>query len=146
PEIGDPLKGADLHEGFFLDLQDLCRSGLTPNGACISKFGYLKAFVRPFVGNYQGPPLTYNFLDGRFITYWFMYGFNEPGTIPTVDGVPFPGGMAADRHEGEWERVTVELDVTNHALGVWYFTHFCSPTFYPANIVPKREGHPLVYS
>ena len=158
PDDESEAKSTDLHEGFFLDLYDKCRSGLTPNGVCVGDKGYVSP--TPYgPGPYQGPPVSYSFHDSRFITYWFMYGFNKPATWPLVNGIlgdhrVFKGGFV-DEHEGEWERITIQLDSTNHAVGVWYFSHFCQPAFYtwpgvgsapPEQIAPLREQHPLVYS
>ncbi|MDP9301104.1 MAG: hypothetical protein M3P43_09475, partial [Actinomycetota bacterium] len=154
PDDTDSRKVTDLHEGFFLDLLQSCRSGVTPIGACVGEDGYSGQFS----GSYNGPRIDYSFVNHRYITYWFMYGMNLPGNDPSIGGKTIKGGKALDRHEGEWERVTVQLDGTNHAVGMWYFAHFCQPVFYtwPGRLtppgttsqgtVPLREGHPLVYS
>lgn len=129
-------KGMALDEGFFLDLENDWRGGDTPAAD----------------GDEINTPVTYNFNpgDGKkkkgFITYWFMYGFNP--------GAPGPGAIV-DRHEGEWERITVVLSPTNHATGVTYFQHLCNGEEVswatmtdgdPANGEVTQTTHPVVYS
>ena len=70
----------------------------------------------------------------RSITYWFIYGFN----------VGDPAGFT--NHEGDWERISVQLDDNNHARKVAYYQHDGSCVL-DWNAAPKtRAGHPIVYS
>ena len=54
-------------------------------------------------------PVYYDFLAGRWITYWFFYGYND--------------WTVRFNHEGDWERVTVILDKSNRATAFIYSQH-----------------------
>ena len=113
------------HEGFYLDLDDEFRLGAQPDAEN-------KVHTRAY----------YSFASGSSITYWFMYGYNQ--------GSPFFGGLGTlvDRHEGEWERITVDLKPDNTPRQVRYWVHDCEePITVAWDGVPKvRETHPVVFS
>ncbi|WP_162240713.1 thrombospondin type 3 repeat-containing protein [Leifsonia sp. Leaf264] len=123
--------GLDRREGFFLDLPNAMRVGDQPVNGKVSS------------------PLSYNFVPGKYITYWFMYGFNPAATA---------AGALVDRHEGEWERIMVNLNADNTAKSVQYFVHTCRPETWPAvpwaamtdstagNGAVSNGTHPIVYS
>ncbi|RYC14872.1 thrombospondin type 3 repeat-containing protein [Nocardioides zhouii] len=114
--------GLARNEGFFLDLNDKYHDGNKPN-----KAGEVKA------------PLSYIYVPNKYITYFFMYGYNEPFNTPEYDN-----------HEGEWERITVRLDSQNRMDEVWYFQHTCDAEDYTDEQMIKRGylsgTHPVVYS
>jgi hypothetical protein len=122
--------GLDANEGFYLDLKKSAYAGATPNADDVVK-----------------TPMSYSYEPGGFITYWFMYGWNP--------GAPGLGHMV-DRHEGEWERITVRLDSDDHPTAVDYYAHECeSPiTVRWAKLVDNNmangevfdKTHPVVYS
>lgn len=110
-------------EGFFLDLKNKARPG-----------------TKPVAG--RGAPVYYNYVSGSYITYWFMYGFDDKG-----------GGAAelAASHEGEWERIIVRLNSQNLPTKVLYFQHNCPGEPYTwsamkANGFLTRTTHPIVYA
>lgn len=79
------------------------------------------------------------------VTYWFFYGYNNaPGG--------FVGG-AADDHEGDWEQINVELDITTRVpTRVIYFTHGevsnDNKIAFADNTKMQRSGflHPVVFA
>jgi hypothetical protein len=78
-------------------------------------------------------PVYYEFKAGRSLTYRFFYAFNDA-----------PGGGAFN-HEGDWERISVELGPDNRARRVAYFQHdgYC---VLPWSAVERFRGHPVVFS
>lgn len=116
--------GLAKNEGFFLDLKDSWHDGDARVGSTVVA------------------PVSYVFKSGHYVTYYFMYGFNKP----SLSGLP----DVADKHEGEWERITVRLDANNRATAVWYFQHFCDAEPYTWNQMTSKgylDGtHPIVYS
>lgn len=107
-------RGPGGDEGFFLDLNndDRGRLGRNPN-----------------------PPVYHEAVDGRYITFWFFYAYNQ-GPIPAVQ----------DNHEGDWERIVVKLDRRNRATHVAYYQHNGPPQTIAWPNVPKQGSHPIVYS
>ena len=98
----NPAHATGHRSGFYLELPDdeVVRKGNVP------------------IGNPPGLypnniPLYYEFSPGRFIIYWFFYGFN---------------GRTLDEHEGDWEKIVVKLDAGNNATAVAYYQHYCEPT------------------
>lgn len=114
--------------GFFLDVAD-------------TSYG----------GSPGDPPLYYDVATTRHgvaITYWVFYAFDEPVAIVTTPNPP-PGldlGALTARlaHEGDWERVVVELTPALDPRGVRYHEHAGS-RFLPWGRVPMQEGHPVAY-
>jgi hypothetical protein len=110
--------------GFYLDLEDEFRFGLAP----------------PSPGNveFTGTPVYYEFVPGRYVTYWFFYGFSAPAgaksAVASVIG-----------HEGDWERITVRLRGTT-ATEVAFYQHGGAPQRLPYNAVDKQGTHPIVFS
>jgi hypothetical protein len=104
----------------------------TTSAPCAEGF-YMDLIVRPPGGT--DAPVYFEFRKHpRSITYWFIYGFNEGD----------PGGFT--NHEGDWERISVQLDDNNHARKVAYYQHDGSCVL-DWNAAPKtRAGHPIVYS
>lgn len=119
--------GLSINEGFFLDLNNDLRHGLPP------------------LNHKVLAPVTYSYDPGNHVTYWFMYGFN-----------PGPAGLGpitrrVDRHEGEWERITVRLNPDNTARQVEYFQHECPAEPYlwqemVENQYLEERTHPVVYA
>jgi hypothetical protein len=123
PGVDGKDHGLDKEEGFYLDLDDDQRLGAVP----AQRHGQVKA-------------AAYHSLSGdrRHITYWFMYGFNQ--------GAPATGTYV-DHHEGEWERITVDLDGQGLATHVRYWQHTCTtPETVPYDAVEQAGTHPVVYS
>jgi hypothetical protein len=106
--------GLSTLEGFYLDL---------PNTA-VARGGQ--------------PDLTqdavfWEYVPGRFVTFWFFYPYND--------------GVLGFNHEGDWEHVAVRLDASGQALGVAFFRHGSSCTsIRPWRDVLKSGSHPIVFS
>ena len=127
PHDGDRAPGLPRDEGFYLDLDDRCRSGLLLEGRCLTADE----------GVFAGAPVYYDAAPGLFITYWFFYGYSG-----AVAKIPV--------HEGDWEHITVVLNKNNEPQAVYYYQHFC-----PRFVVERSDArwreifsgtHPIVYS
>jgi hypothetical protein len=86
------------------------------------------------VGQGATAPVYYEYSPHRYITYWFFYAFND---------APKPTNMFD--HEGDWERISIQLDSKNRAVTVAYYQHtgYCTVPWKQAG---KHDGHPLAYS
>jgi Bacterial TSP3 repeat/Vacuolar protein sorting-associated protein 62 len=135
PTDGDDRKANSRNEGFYLDLRNRYRRGVIP-----ASLNYPNA-----------PSLSYSYLPAvpgelGYVTYWFMYGFNNP-VLSRIRGVPT---NFVDLHEGEWEGITVVLGAGNQAIGVHYRTHNCSSHYTWTEMASQgylANGlHPVVYS
>jgi hypothetical protein len=101
-------------EGFFLDLDNRYRRG-TGTGA----------------------PVYYDYVPGRYVTYWFFYGYSQP-----------PGPDELTRrvsHEGDWESVTIKLDAQDRPTHAIVYSHG-EPCSVPWSEVEKSGGRPVIYS
>jgi hypothetical protein len=110
--------------GFYLDLEDEFRFGHAPPSAGEVEFA--------------ATPVYYEFVPGRYVTYWFFYGFSAPAGAKSA-----LGGVIG--HEGDWERITVRLRGTT-ATEVAYYQHGGAPQTLPYAAVPKEGTHPIVFS
>lgn len=79
-------------------------------------------------------PVYYEYFPRRYITYWFFYAFND---------APKPTNIFD--HEGDWERISIQLDDHDRAVRVAYYQHdgYCT---IPWPQTGKHDGHPLAYS
>jgi hypothetical protein len=93
--------------------------------------------------NLAGVPVYYEFLSGRYVQYYFFYANDDAQPINFAD------------HEGDWERIAIDLNSSNQPVQVAYYTHGCSPrTYLWANVprvndygTPSSTGtHPIVWS
>jgi hypothetical protein len=58
-------------------------------------------------GQGTSAPVFYEYSAHKYVTYWFFYGFNDaPAPINSFD------------HEGDWERISVQLDAQDSAVTV----------------------------
>ncbi|HXJ64726.1 MAG TPA: Vps62-related protein, partial [Actinomycetota bacterium] len=87
-------------------------------------------------------PVYYDYLPQHYVVYWFFYAYNN------FSFHDFP-----EKHEGDWEHITVRLDSNNRPLQVAYFRHGCDPTIIDwSDLVNGSQGqivdttHPVVYS
>lgn len=71
------------------------------------------------------------------ITYWYFYPNNDGPT----SGM---GWGDAQNHEGDWERVTIQLDDQNKPATVYYSAHSGSSGV-PYEQVVRHEGRPVVF-
>ena len=96
--------------GFFLNLDNDARGG-TPG--------------RP-VGAF------YEFVPGRWLTYWFFYGYSH-----SEDPIA---------HEGDWERISIRLKSDNRPARVAFFQHDGACSLPWSDISTTAGSHPVVYS
>ena len=74
--------------------------------------------------------------DTNTLTYFFFYSYN--------DGPP---GVLGDRqnHEGDWERITIQLDDDFRPVEVRYGAHNGLDVSRPWSQAPTEDGRPVVY-
>jgi hypothetical protein len=85
--------------------------------------------------NLANVPVYFEFLSGRYVQYYFFYANDDAQPINFAD------------HEGDWERIAIDLDASNQPVQVAYYTHGCDPKIYSWANVPKVNGtHPIVWS
>jgi hypothetical protein len=110
-------------EGFYLDPRDddALRHGIPhpPN-----------SLVHP------GAPVFFEYVPRQYVTYWFFYPYDE---------FSFPDGVPLQFHEGDWERVSVQLDENEDPLHVFYYSHDDGMRV-PWPEIERFETHPVVYS
>ena len=95
-EKKDRAPGVRLTEGYYVDLVDRARGGQRPRPAGDgSKKIAAPAYVERHAEDVDGE-------SGLRLTYWLLYGMNEP-----LDGRGEP--IEPRTHEGDWERVDVLL-------------------------------------
>lgn len=85
-------------------------------------------------GTGTSAPVYYEYSPYHYVTYWFFYAFNDaPAPINSWD------------HEGDWERISIQLDSLNNAVTVAYYQHsgYCT---IPWSQAPEKNSHPLAYS
>ena len=109
-------------EGFYLDLDNDARTGVKPSGGV-------------------GPTVYYNYVPNDYVTYWFMYGYDDKG-----GGLPALLG-----HEGEWERIVVRLTSGDIPIVVSYYQHNCPGEEHPWSELVSEDWltsgqHPIVYA
>jgi hypothetical protein len=74
--------------------------------------------------------------ESRSITYYLFYAYN--------DGPP--GGVGeVQNHEGDWERVTVQLDENFQMEEVRYSAHEGDNSVRRGGDIPTEDGRPVVY-
>lgn len=84
-------------------------------------------------GNSATSPTLYQYDEkSKTMTYWFFYPYND---------APGPGNL---NHEGDWERVTVQLDAQQKPTEVRYSSHKTHVTRSWED-APKEGGRPVVY-
>lgn len=76
-------------------------------------------------------PVYYRFISGRYITFWFHYGYSQTVNVG---------------HEGDWERISIKLSASNTPTAIEYFHHFSSCTLLWRD-VPRSsvDGRPVVW-
>lgn len=104
-----PRDGVAGQEGFYLNLDNSLRPG---SGA--------------------DAPVYFQYRRHRYVTYWFLYGFND-------------SGREVGNHEGDWEQISVRLDDKDRATEVAFYGHG-TPHIRPWSQLLYFDGHPIVYS
>lgn len=85
-------------------------------------------------GVYDGTEPTFaRYVPGDRIVYWFHYGYSNLYNFPEGE------------HEGEWERVAIQLSANDTPLKVEYFIHTES-CILPWADAPRSGNHVLVAS
>jgi hypothetical protein len=107
--------GVPQNEGFFLELAEGAQRGEGTNA-----------------------PVYYEYRPHRYVTYWFLYGYNDAPSGPR------PADRTFD-HQGDWERLSVQLNQEDRAITIAYYGHdsYCTRPWSEAG---KHNGHPLAYS
>jgi hypothetical protein len=85
-------------------------------------------------GQGTAAPVYYEYSAHKYVTYWFFYAFNDaPAPIDSFD------------HEGDWERISVQLDAQDNAVTVAFYEHsgYCT---LPWSQVAQESAHPVAYS
>jgi hypothetical protein len=131
PSGPPPFGGCELEtrDGFVLNLRDAQHGG------------------EP--GALAEVPVYYEFPreNGGYIVYWFFYAYNRT-RAHGQDRARFD-------HEGDWERIVVDLNARNRPKQVAYYRHGCRPARVEWPNVPRTDStgrrsssgtHPLVYS
>src|SRR5205085_4951784 len=115
-------------EGFYLDQDDSDE---------------IRQGIRSIPGNpiYPGAPVFYEYVPGRYVTYWFFYAYDD-FSFPH----PLLGDVSLQRHEGDWERVSIQLDSNDSALNVFYYSHHDGEIAYWETIDKYQGTHPIVFS
>lgn len=112
-------------EGFYLDFTD--------------EFESQKGMPDPVI-NQPAAPVFYEYVPGKYVTYWFFYPYNLFRIENSVLGIP------AQKHEGDWERISIQLDSNDNPVYVFFSQHH-DGEFVLWSLVDKYEGtHPKVYS
>lgn len=95
-------------------------------------------FLRPTNrqrGDLQTAPVYYEYVAQRSVTFWFFYGFNDAP------------GAGFFNHDGDWERISIQLNSSNHAENVVFYEHNGNCELpWSGSPVQKNRGHPVVYS
>lgn len=84
-------------------------------------------------GDLGSAPVYYEYVHKKSVTFWFFYAFNDAP------------GKEIFNHEGDWEKISIQLDSTNRARRVALFQHdgHCVLDF---KDVKGYRGHPEVYA
>lgn len=120
-------------EGFYLDLED--------------EFESQEGMPAPVL-NQPGAPVFYEYVHGQYITYWFFYPYNS-FKIRIIQPLPFPHieEVGVQTHEGDWERISVQLNAQDLPVNIRYYTHDGPGEVYGWETVSKYElTHPIVFS
>ena len=94
--------------------------------------------------NLANVPVYYWFVSGRFVQYYFFYANDDATPTNAFD------------HEGDWERIAIDLDANNQPQRVAYYTHGCEPDIQDWSVVPRVDDtgnglnpaatHPVVWA
>lgn len=90
---------------------------------------------------YVDAPVYFEYVPGQYITYWFFYGYNFS---PGPRRFPLGNITRGYDHQGDWERVSIQLD-GNVPMGVAFYTHSKS-CWVSWSAVERQSGRPVVYS
>lgn len=84
---------------------------------------------------FPGAPVFYEYVEHQYVTYWFFYPYNK-FEIPALPN---------QEHEGDWERVSVQLGRNDELLNVYYYSHDDGMRP-PLGLIEFEGTHPVVYS
>jgi hypothetical protein len=125
PSASDPARRPrGVKSGFALDLVDSARHGIRPTSSTTT-----------YDAPGHAPPTYYEYQAHKYIVYWFFFNYNN---------------RLLDKHEGDWEHLTIRLDATDHAVGIAYYAHACKAHEYSWSTMEDKgwlkEGeHPQAY-
>lgn len=90
----------------------------------------------------DGAPVFYEYVKGKYVTYWFFYPYN----LFRIENPEAGYSIPSQQHEGDWERVSIQLDENDSPVNVLYYAHH-DGTLVPWSRVDKFDGtHPIVFS
>lgn len=121
PFEGGRNPALESRDGYFLDLDD-------------SGDGIDGILSRGEIGNVGSVPVYYQYVKDRYIIYWFFYAYND--------------GRSWFNHEGDWERIVIDLNAGDIPTQVAFDRHGCSPEILSWNsaYLEKLGNHVIVYS
>ncbi|HEV2765126.1 MAG TPA: Vps62-related protein [Pyrinomonadaceae bacterium] len=87
-------------------------------------------------GDASTAPILYQYdAAERELTYWTFFNYNNKDYV----------GPLTQEHEGDWERVTVELNEDLRPDAVLYSNHDSPPRLVDWQRAPLEDGQPVVY-
>lgn len=110
-------------DGFFLDPanDDTVRNGIP---------------AEPGNSIYPGAPVFYEYVQREYITYWFFYPYDRFEAF----------GVGVQQHEGDWERISVQLDRNEVPINVYYYHHEGGSREAWDSVDKYDSSHPIVFS
>lgn len=89
---------------------------------------------------FPGAPVFYEYVEHQYVTYWFFYPYDKFEV-----GLPYPTSIPDQEHEGDWERISFQLDSNDVLQKAFYYGHKDGMPLSLGSI--EFEGtHPVVYS
>lgn len=87
-------------------------------------------------------PVFYEYVPRRYVTYWFFYPYDEFRIK-----IPRAGkSIAIQSHEGDWERVSIQLDSENLPVNIFFYGHSGGQMAAWSTINFYGGTHPVVFS
>lgn len=109
-----------MKEGYYLDPED---------------DNELRSGIQSGPSVFPGAPVFYEYVPRQYVAYWFFYPYDK-FEIPDLPN---------QEHEGDWERVSIQLDSNDQLVQVFYYHHDNGMLRSPESL--EFEGtHPVVYS
>lgn len=89
-----------------------------------------------------GAPVFYEYVPRKYVAYWFFYPYNEFRLENPQVGSSFP----IQSHEGDWERVSIQLDAENLPVNIFFYGHSGGLLAHWSTIHLYDGTHPIVFS
>jgi len=111
-----------MKEGFFLDPDN--------------QNNELRRGIQSGITEFPGAPVFYEYVEHKYITYWFFYPY---------DRFELPLPLPDQEHEGDWERISIQLNESDEIAHVAFHTHD-GKLVLPKEAVEFEGTHPVVFS